>query len=427
MPSTMRILRADNGTEVTLEELLRTVERPNVWSMDAKMHIAVRRMTWVESVGRAAVFRVRLASGRLFEATGGQELLTVDGWVSLKRLGIDHRVATPRSIPEPLSITPMVDAEVVLLAHMIGDGSCVKRQPIRYASIDEENLAAVAAAATHFGVTAIRDDYAAARVTTLRLPAPFRLARGRRNPIAEWLDGLGLFGLRSYDKFVPSRVFELPNRQIALFLQHLWATDGSVRWDARGRQARVYYASTSRRLVDDVAQLLLRMGVHGRIKVAHKAGYRDGWHLTIDGADNQTVFLGDVGVHGARGVSAAEVLTELAPMPRNTNVDTIPKEIWDKVRASFTAKGMSHRDFQAAMGSAFCGSAMWRRSPSRQRLARVAALLDDPHLAMVATSDIFWDRIVEITELGEKEVLRASVSGTGNLFAHGVVVRAASE
>ncbi len=81
-------------------------------------------------------------------------------------------------------------------------------------------------AATHFGITAVRDDYPAARVTTLRLPAPFRLARGRRNPIAEWLDGLGLFGLRSHEKFVPEAVFGLPKEQITLFLRHIWATDG---------------------------------------------------------------------------------------------------------------------------------------------------------------------------------------------------------
>ena len=96
----------------------------------------------------------------------------------------------------------------------------------------EQNLAVVTAAA-HFGVTAVRDEYPAARVTTLRLPAPYRLARGKRNPIAAWLDGLGLFGKRGYEKFVPKAGFRAPNDQLALFLRHLWATDGSVRWDAR--------------------------------------------------------------------------------------------------------------------------------------------------------------------------------------------------
>jgi replicative DNA helicase len=75
-----------------------------------------------------------------------------------------------------------VDDEVVLLAHLLGDGSFVKRQPLRYASVDEDNLRAVTKAALAFGVVAVRDDYAAARATTLRLRAPYRLTHGVRNP-----------------------------------------------------------------------------------------------------------------------------------------------------------------------------------------------------------------------------------------------------
>jgi replicative DNA helicase len=70
----------------------------------------------------------------------------------------------------------MSDGEVTLLGHMIGDGSCVKRRPIRYASIDEQNLAAVTQDAKQFGVTAVRDQYAAARVTTRRLQRGITLA-----------------------------------------------------------------------------------------------------------------------------------------------------------------------------------------------------------------------------------------------------------
>src|SRR4051794_39784157 len=155
-------------------------------------------------------------------------------------------------------------------AHLVGGGSVVRRPPNRLASTDEENLAAVTTAARHFGITTVRDDHAAARCTSLRLPAPYRLARGRRNPIAEWLDRLGLFGLRSHEKFVPNGVFSLPKQQIALFLRHLWATDGCVWWDDSNGQARIYYASTSRRLVDQLALLFLRFGIQSHLKVTHK-------------------------------------------------------------------------------------------------------------------------------------------------------------
>jgi len=46
-------------------------------------------------------------------------------------------------------------------------------------------------------------------VTTLRLPSPHNLTHGKRNPIAEWLDGLGLFGLHSCEKFVPPEIFAM--------------------------------------------------------------------------------------------------------------------------------------------------------------------------------------------------------------------------
>ncbi|MBF6475977.1 MULTISPECIES: replicative DNA helicase [Nocardia] len=422
LPANTRILRADTGDETTLGALLSSAEQPLVWSLDERMRMVARPMVRVFPSGRKEVFRLRLASGREVEATGNHPFLTLDGWIPLDKLAVGDRLATPRRVPEPVHTSRMPDAEVILLAHMIGDGSCVKRQPLRYASVDEENLAAVTEAATHFGVTVARDDYAAAKVTTLRLRAPSRLARGKRNPVAAWLDELGLFGLRSYEKFVPKPVFALPNDQVALFLRHLWATDGSVRWDAKGRQARIYYASTSRRLIDDVAQLLLRLGVHGRIKKVPKTGYRDCWHLTIDGSENQTIFLRDIGVHGERGRSAREVLAELEPMARNTNVDTVPREVWSKVRTLLAAKTITHREFSAAMGSRFCGSTMWKHSPSRSRLARVAAVLEDAEIEMFASNDVFWDKIVEITSLGEQDVFDGTVPGTHNFVAQGISV-----
>jgi replicative DNA helicase len=415
-----RILRADTGAEVTFGQLLASGERPLVWSLDERKRMVARPMTNVFPSGRKEVFKVRLASGREVEATGNHPFMTLDGWTALGQLTIGDRVAVPRRVPEPVDTQRLPADEVVLLAHMIGDGSCVKNQPIRYASIDEGNLAAVSKAAKHFGVTAIRDDYAVARVTTLRLPAPYHLTHRRRNPIAAWLDELGLFGLRSHEKFVPEAIFRAPNDQVALFLHHLWATDGSVSWDAKVGQARIYYASTSRRLVDDVSTLLLRVGVQSRIKPVRKAGYRICWHLYIYGAENQTRFLRHVDVNGEKWFAAREVLAKLEGIVRNTNLDTVPKEVWTQVRGLLTGKGMSHRAFAAAMGTQFCGSTMWKHAPSRPRLHRAAALLEDAETHDLATNDVFWDQIVEITSIGEHDVYDGTVSGTHNFVANGI-------
>ncbi|HNP57603.1 MAG TPA: replicative DNA helicase [Gordonia sp. (in: high G+C Gram-positive bacteria)] len=422
LPASTRILRADTGAQVTLGELMESGEQPLVWSLDERMRMVARPMVKVFPSGRKEVFRLRLASGRIVEATGNHPFMTVDGWIALEDLKVGDRVAAPRSVPEPAETKEMANDELVMLAHMIGDGSCVKRQPLRYASVDEANLSAVTIAAKAWGVEAVRDDYEAARVTTLRLPAPYHLTHGKRNPIAKWLDELGLFGLRSYEKFVPEPVFMTPNSQVALFLHHLWATDGSVRWDAKLKQARIYYATTSRRLADDVCQLLARHGIYGRVIRTAKSGYRPCWNVQVSGLDNQMTFLTEIGVHGDRGVKAAECLVNLAGVVSNTNTDTVPAEVWTKVRELLADRGMTHRQFAAAMGSRFCGSTMWKHSPSRSRLARVAQILDDSDIEMLATNDVYWDRIVEVTSIGEQDVFDGTVPGTHNFVADGVSV-----
>ncbi|MEV0586551.1 replicative DNA helicase [Nonomuraea sp. NPDC050310] len=419
-----RIMRADTGAEVTLSELLEAGARDvPVWSLDERLKLVPRTMTHVFPSGVKQVYRVRLRSGREVEATANHPFLTYDGWQAIGDLVAGTRVAVPRHVPPPLELKSWDEDELVLLAHLIGDGFFVRRQPIRYASTDEANLRAVTeAAARRFGITAVRDEHEAARCTSLRLPAPFRLTHGRRDPVAAWLDGLGLFGLRSHEKFLPEGLFALPKLQAASFLRHLWATDGCVWWDEKQGQARIYYASTSRRLIDDVARLLLRFNVMTRVKVVRKGEHRPGYQLVITGAENQLRFLDDIGVFGGRGEMARLCADRLRGVTPNTNVDTIPTEVWDRVRGVLSQREMTQREFSAAMNVQHSGSAVWKRAPSRERVGRIAQVLDASDLELLATNDVFWDEVDSVEPLGEQPVYDATVLGTHNFVANGISV-----
>jgi replicative DNA helicase len=418
-----RLMRADTNAEITLAELLSgDVRDIPVWSLDDRLKLVPRTLTHAFPSGTKPVFEVTLASGRRVRATANHPFLTYDGWMPLGELTLGSRVGAIRHVPPPLEPKARDDDEVVLLAHLLGDGSVVKRQPIRYASIDEANLEAVGAAASRrFGITPVRDEHAAARVTTLRLPAPYHLTHGRRNPIEAWLDEDGLFGLRSHEKFVPDWVFGLPKEQVRLFLRHIWATDGSVGYDAKNRLGRIYYASTSRRLVDDLARLLLRHNVFSQIKRVRKTGYRDGWHLYVYGVENQLRFCDEIGVHGLRGLKASMLAEQLRDVVPNTNLDTIPSQVWDHVREILRDKKVTHREF-AAMGTRFGGSTTWTHSPSRQRLSKVAAVLDDADLEVLATNDVYWDTIASVEPVGELDVYDATVLGNHNFIADGMAL-----
>jgi replicative DNA helicase len=238
----------------------------------------------------------------------------------------------------------------------------------------------------------------------------------------QWLDDVGVYGLRSHQKFVPEGVFHVSKRQIALFLRHIWATDGSVTVNSSGRGGRVYYASTSRRLVDDLSRLLLRFGISTRVRVTRKDGYRPGYTLDISGADSQRRFLRAIGVHGARGRAAERLLRVLGDTKPNPNVDAVPVEVWETVRSVMTERGMTQRAFQKAIGVQYNGSAFYRHAPSRERLGRVAAVLDSAELELYAVNDVFWDEVMAIEPDGVEEVFDATVAGGHNFVANGIAV-----
>jgi replicative DNA helicase len=415
-----RVLRADTGAEVSFGTLLESGERNiPVWSVGDDLRLIRRTMTHVFSSGTKETFLLKLASGREVKASSNHPFLTFDGWSPLDRLEVGSRIAVPRRVATPSEAREWPAAEIVMLAHLLGDGTFTPRQPIHYTNADPANLDVVASAAAHFGITPRR--VAQKRWWHVYLPAPQRLARGRRNPIASWLAAMGLYGARAHQKFIPPGVFGLPTDQVRLFLRHLWATDGSVT-TTRSGAVRIYYSTTSRRLATDLQQLLLRVDIRTRLRRVHSRVGRVGYTLDVSGVSDQRTFLTSVGVHGARSERCLEALAALEQKASNPNVDTIPLAVWGQVRRAMAGRGWSERRLQAAAGSDYNGSAFYRHAPSRSRLAVLSGTLEDPLLHDVAGSDLFWDRVVEIEPVGAQPVFDATVLGSHNFIADGIVV-----
>ncbi|MFI6297865.1 replicative DNA helicase [Nonomuraea sp. NPDC050790] len=231
-------------------------------------------------------------------------------------------------------------------------------------------------------------------------------------------DGAGS-GPRGHEMFVPDGVFSLSKRQIALFLRHLWASGGCVWWDEKAGRTRISYASGSRRLVDDVARLLMRFNVMTRVrKIRKDDDHRPGYQLVIDDAENQLRFLDEVGVHGEGSAQAGRCTDSLRKVTGDTGVDTVPREVWERVRDVLTERGTTHRQFAAQLS----GGATGKPAPSRGRLGKIAAILDDAELDILATNDVFWDEIASVESLGEQPVYDATVLGTHNFVANGISV-----
>jgi replicative DNA helicase len=411
------VMLAD-GRRVPIRELVG--QTPEVWAMTADQKIIKAQSDLVWSKGVRQVFRMSLASGRSLRATGNHRVFTGEGWKTLGEIGQGSRVAVARQFPSIADPVVWSDAEISLLGHLVGDGSYLSNQPLRYTTASEDNSLLVTRAAQALGSTVTRH---LGRGNWHQLVIAGNGNRWHPAGVGAWLKNLGIFDQRSHEKHLPSVVFQFNDSQIGLLLKHLWATDGCihVRKSQQRGAPRVYFSACSELLASDVAGLLLRLGVVARIRHLRQRGGRPIYTVDISGSEEQALFLGRVGAFGPREVPAQLLARKIGATQPNPNVDTIPREIFGDIRSLMRAQGVSTRAMAAMRGTSYGGSSHFRFSPSRATVASYAELLDNDQLRMWSSSELYWDRVVAVGLEGEEEVFDMTVPGPASWLADGIV------
>ncbi len=149
----------------------------------------------------------------------------------------------------------------------------------------------------------------------------------------------------------------------------------------RDHYASIYYASSSEALAHDVQSLLLRIGINARLS-RHSQGMkgRDQFHVTLSGQTEMLAFLSIVGVLGQEKIT------------------------------------------HGRLGMSYMGSGIFGQNLSRARTRRVALAVGSPDMELLATSDVYWDRIAEISPDGEDEVFDMTVGGLHNFVASNIIL-----
>ena len=125
-------------------------------------------------------------------------------------------------------------------------------------------------------------------------------------------------------------------------------------------------------------------------------------------------------MYGQRSVAAQALQGHLKGQKGRARVDTIPPAVWDRVRSVLADDPTQVRELTSAMGRSL--SSMASRAPSRERMRRVATVLGDADLDVIATNDVLWDAVKSVTYVGQQEVYDATVMGVHNFVANGINV-----
>lgn len=443
-----RITHALTGERTTVRELF---EERRDFTVHAKGDDGKMRPQPVTDVvwnGRKPVFELRTAQGRTLTATGNHPFWTLQGWTNLEDLQVGDRIASPRHMTVP-SKKRWPRHELITLGWLLSEGNTCHPTCLYFYNNRQDAIDDFSEAASHFPQTVARIDKRAdgrrmevclstGRDTRFRpgqtpwnastaRDTPAQVAAPTRSGAWRWAEGLGLLNRKAHEKAVPEAIFQLCDEDVACFLGRLWAGDGFF---ANKTQAVPYYATSSRRLAEDVQDLLLRFGI---LSGLHKKTFkyrgkeRTGYTVHLFGEGSREAFLEHIAPHAvSREADVALLEQYLSKSEGGTSKDTLPKEIRHQVDAARRRAGLNWREVQARAGvsnRSFQGDT-WRHKKGFRRgtIAKLGEALKDPALVQEATSELFWDRIVSIAPKGVEDTFDLTVDEDHNFVANGLIV-----
>lgn len=415
---------ADTGAQIPIRDLAGK-SGFKVWALnEANLRLEPAVVSRAFATGVKPVFRLTTKLGRTIRATANHKFRTFAGWKRLDELMVGEHLALPRMIENPARQSLSND-ELALLGHLIGDGCTLPRHSIQYTTREKDLAEMVAELALKVFGNEIEPRIKQERTWyQVYLSSTRHHTHNVRSAVTEWMSDLGVWGLRSYEKRVPAKVFEQPAAAIGVFLRHLWSTDGGIKNHGTLHYPSIYYASSSGELASDVQSLLLRLGINATLSRHSQYGKgRDQYHVSVSGKPDLEKFIEIVGTVGAnKSAHLASIAEALCGRPAKTNRDVLPREVWPMIilpeiqRLNTTAE-------QTRMALSDIGrlSTIRHQNLSRDRAARVAKAVGLETLTKLAQSDIYWDKIASIEPDGVTDVYDLTVPGLQSFVAQGFI------
>jgi Intein splicing domain/LAGLIDADG-like domain/TraG P-loop domain len=453
------------GVPRTIAEVFKNEDVTRVLTLDQQRRITAAPIAAKVDVGLdSSCLRVTFASGRSVITTPEHPFLMPDGWRRADQLAIEETAAVPARIPFPEKPVRILDEEVDFLAIILAEGCYVRSQSggVRFSSADPEIIARMRRAGERLGFSVrhlSRYDWNLTGQAKFTGPqdgtcacgcgAPTPIATRTRNGNVkgqprQYADGhssrrgaaatvLRRFGVPralSREKVLPEVIYRLPPDQLARFIGVFWMCDGTV------GQAGVSATLASERLVRQLQHLVLRFGIQSKVR-PHRSTLNGrpfpAWQLRVYSQSDQT-FLSEILLWGTkrarlaalcagrtRGVQAGVGAPSLPPAVR-ARLDAaarLPGGRADTAGFQQVAErlGASYR-FQFSHIANFETGRINR--PGFRAFCEVFGLLDE--YGWLLDSDIFWDRIVSIEDVGERHVYDLTVEPTACFVANDVIV-----
>ena len=415
-----RVVDADSGRWVRIEDVACGRARLEcTLSCDDKLRLRKRKVLAVLRSGEKTVWRLRTALGHTLVATAEHPLLTMQGWQPLGQLQRGDFVAVARIVP--VDGTVRWDwHKIVVLAGLIAEGNLCHPSTFYFYTKASNHCDDFVRAVERFPNTrAVIEWHKSCYSVRVR-----RIDRHHPIGAVAWIRELGIWGHDARHKFLPSDVFEQCAANISLLLARLWDGDGGV-----DLTHAAYYDTASERLSSDVQHLLLRLGIVARVyrrSRLYKGQMIKHYVVTVTDGEALRKFWQLIGCQllNPRKRQRSKVLA--GRRDGRMSLDVVPVAVHTLIREARDSRGLTWNEIGRRTGLAMreiqSRSNLQKNGFRRFVIQRLGACLQSAALDELATSDIYWDKIVSIERQGVEPTYDLKIEGDHNFLANNLVV-----
>jgi DNA-directed DNA polymerase III PolC len=414
-----RVVDADSGKWVTIDEVVSGQARlDNTLACDHDLRLRKRKVLRIMRSGMKPVLHLHSALGREITATAEHPFMTMSGWVPLGKLKVGDFVATARRLPI-LGRRKWPRHKILVLADLIAEGNLCHPNTFYFYTTESWHRDDFVKAVERFPNTrAVVELHKGCFSIRVR-----RIDRKRQIGAVTWLRTQGVWACKAREKCIPPTVFELSNSDIALLLARLWEGDGGF-----SMTGHASYDTASDTLAPQIQYLLLRLGIVARIYYrirTYKGRELSFQVVTVTGEEPLRLFWRYI---GRRFLDPRKRrLSKLLSMRPNGRMsrDIIPAEVRSIIRRERAAQKLTWNEIGQMTGLSMreiSGNNFKKKGFLRHVIDRLAVALESPDLSRLAHSDVYWDRIVRIEAVGNRETYDLQIEGDHNFLANHFVV-----
>jgi len=429
-----KITDARTGKQHSLTDLYNVYEKkgklPSVFTLNDDLKLLNGKITAVYNNGVKFVYEVRTRLGRTIKATANHPFRTFFGWQKLEELKVGERIAVVRNVRLPQRAYEIDDFKLAVLGYLMSEGNLCHPQSFYFYSSSQNEIKDYVQYLKQFNNTK-------ATLNTSKLATSVyagRIDLKKTCEAVEWIKSIGIHYMKAINKKLPDFVFQLNNEQLSLLIGKMFQGDGCV--SVSRKDPQIFYATSSEEMAKQFQHLLLKLEIVSTIhrkKFKYRGEIKIGYTISINRYNNVFNFWNGPGQHliGQKFKNIKYVIENNLflnnVIPKNAahgSKDIVPAEVIDIIRNEIKNQGYNFKQFAKEHGLSERLLFHDNRKDGylRETILLIGKALKNKQIINFSNSDVYWDEIVEIKEIGKMPTYDLTIDGTHNYVANDIVV-----